>query len=42
MTYHTLGKLSALQKGPTIRKTKKLKNDSYGKKVPTGKNYGIQ
>jgi len=42
MTYCTLGKLNALQKGPTIRKSKNLKNGSYWKKAPTGNNYGIQ
>jgi hypothetical protein len=42
MTYYTLGKINALQKGPTIRKTKNLKNGSYGKKAPTANKYGIQ
>jgi hypothetical protein len=41
-TYHALGKLSMLEKGPMVTKSRNLKNDGYDKKAPTGCNYGIQ
>jgi len=40
MTYHALGKISASEKGTTVRKGKKLKNSGYSEKAPTGSNYG--
>jgi hypothetical protein len=39
MTFCALGKLIALEKGPTIRKGIKLKNDGYNEKASTGSNY---